>query len=87
VRPYARAVAGEPLRKSFDVRTREFVLEFRHDPRATAPTEIFLPRMHYPLGARVEVTDGTYELRKAEQGFAYRHGDTRENHAVRVNPT
>ncbi len=87
VRPYARAVAGEPLRMSFDMRSREFVLEFRHDARATAPTEIFLPRLHYPRGARVEVSDGTYEVREREQVLVYRHGESRENHAVRVNPT
>jgi len=86
-RPYARAVAGEPLRMSFDLRAREFVLEFRHDPRATAPTEIFLPRLHYPHGVRVKVSDGTYELRAAEQVLVYRHGETRENHAVSVSPT
>ena len=79
-------MAGEPLRMSFDLRTREFVLEFRHDPRATAPTEIFLPRLHYPHGAKVEVSDGTYEVREAEQVRVYRHGEARENHAVRANP-
>jgi hypothetical protein len=82
VRPYARAVAGVPLRMSFDLRTREFMLEFRHDRRATAPTEIFLPRLHYPRGASVEVTDGTYELREAEQVLVYHHGEERERHMV-----
>jgi len=86
VRPYARAVAGEPQRMSFDLRTREFVLEFRHDPRVTAPTEIFLPRLHYPRGARVEVSDGTYEVREAEQLLVYRYGEERETHVVRVRP-
>ena len=86
VRPYARAVAGEPQRMSFDLRTREFVLEFRHDPRVTAPTEIFLARLHYPRGARVEVSDGTYEVREAEQLLVYRYGEERETHVVRVRP-
>jgi len=71
---------------SFDMRTREFVLEFRHDPRANAPTEIFLPRLHYPRGAKVEVSDGSYEVREAEQVLVYSHGDSRENHAVSVSP-
>jgi hypothetical protein len=86
VRPYARAVAGELLRMSFDLRAREFVLEFRHDQRATAPTEIFLPRLHYPHGARVEVTDGTFEVRTAEQLLVYRHGGERPTHVVKVRP-
>jgi len=71
---------------SFDMRTREFVLEFRHDARATAPTEIFLPRLHYPHGAKVEVSDGTFEVREAEQLLVYRHAQERAMHLVRVTP-
>jgi hypothetical protein len=44
VRPYAMAVAGEPVRMSFD-RHRIFRLTFRGDPGVQAPTEIFVPEV------------------------------------------
>lgn len=62
VRPYARAVAGEPLRMRFDRATRVFELEFRHDPAISAPTEIFVPDFQYPHGCIVELSDGSYRL-------------------------
>jgi hypothetical protein len=62
VRPYARKIAGEPLKMGFDLATRTFVLEFQPDPQVTAPTEIFVPDFQYPNGYRVEVSDGTYHM-------------------------
>ena len=84
VRPYPRAVAGEPLRMGFDIRRGIFELEFRHDPRVTAPTEIFVPNYQYPNGYEVEVSDGTYEVDRAGQMLTYRRGDERDVHLVRV---
>ncbi len=86
VRPYARCTAGEPLRMSFDLRSRTFELEFRHDPAVTAPTEIFLPRLHYPHGGVVQVSDGEYELREAEQMLIYRHSPAQTLHSLMVRP-
>jgi len=80
VRPYPRAVAGEPLRMGFDIRRGIFELEFRHDPRVTAPTEIFVPNYQYPNGYEVEVSDGTYEVDRAGQMLTYRRGDERDVH-------
>ena len=48
VRPYARATAGEPCAMSFDHRRGRFTFSFRHDPRVTAPTEVFVPRLSVP---------------------------------------
>ena len=84
VRPYPRAVAGEPLRMDFDIRRGIFEIEFRHDPRVTAPTEIFVPNYQYPNGYEVEVSDGTYEVDRAGQMLTYRRGDERDVHLVRV---
>ncbi|NTU80845.1 MAG: glycoside hydrolase family 5 protein [Chloroflexales bacterium] len=86
VRPYARATAGEPLHMAFDVRSRRFVYRFRHDPAATEPTEIFLPRLQYPLGCRVSVSDGVYELDMGAQRLVYRHSAAHAEHEVRVAP-
>jgi hypothetical protein len=86
VRPYARAIAGEPLRMSFDRRRRVFELEFRHDPGVGAPTEVFLPALHYPHGAEVQVSDGSFALLPASQTLEYRHGMARDVHTLRVVP-
>jgi len=84
VRPYALATAGEPLRMSFDIRSRVFEFAFRHDPQVTEPSLIFAPDYQYPRGYRVEVTDGSYEVRSDEQILAYRHSPEREVHTIWV---
>ena len=86
VRPYARATAGEPLRMRFDVRTRGFEFEFRHDAAVSAPTEIFLPEYQYPHGCRVEVSDGTYQVDPATRTLVYRHSTERQVHRIQVKP-
>lgn len=86
VRPYPRAVAGEPLRMAFDVRRRVFEFEFRHDPTVDAPTEVFVPTYQYREGCAVEVSDGTYTLDPAGQTLTYRHSADRATHTIRLSP-
>jgi len=84
VRPYPRATAGEPERMSFDIKSGLFEFRFRHDDRAGAPTEIFVPELQYSQGFRIEVSDGTYEVKQQEQAVIYRHGTEREEHSIRI---
>jgi Glycoside hydrolase family 5 C-terminal domain/Cellulase (glycosyl hydrolase family 5) len=84
VRPYARAIAGEPLHMKFDRKTRHFEFEFRHHADITAPTEILVPNYQYPHGYQVEVSDGAWEIDRAGQVLLYRHSDQQEVHRVRV---
>ncbi len=86
VRPYARALAGEPLKMSFDLKTRVFEFEFRHAANVTAPTEIFAPNYQYPQGYQVDVSDGAYEIDRVEQTVCYRHSGEREVHRLRLMP-
>jgi hypothetical protein len=53
-RPYARAIQGEPKSAKFDAATATFTLLFDADPKLRAPTEIFVPVLHYPGGAKVD---------------------------------
>ncbi|MBN1484055.1 MAG: hypothetical protein JXA37_04985, partial [Chloroflexia bacterium] len=86
VRPYARAVAGEPLRMAFDLRRRRFELLFRHDPAVSAPSEIFVPELQYRRGCAVAVSDGRYELQPGEQRLLYWHTSERDEHRVVLEP-
>jgi len=86
VRPYARAIAGEPLRLKFDRMSRHFEFEFRHHTDVSAPTEIFVPNYQYPQGYRVEVSDGAYEIDRTAQLLLYRHSPEQTVHHIRVTP-
>jgi hypothetical protein len=84
VRPYARKIAGQPLKMRFEMTTKEFTLEFRHDPAATAPTEIFIPSYQYPNGCTVELSDGTYHM--DGDMLIVQHTRDESIHRVRVMP-
>lgn len=86
VRPYPFATAGEPLVLSFDCSSRVFELEFKHDPAIDAPTHLFIPEFQYPDGYSVEISDGTYETRPADQLLVYRHTTQRIIHSIRITP-
>jgi hypothetical protein len=83
-RPYARKIAGEPLRMSFDLNRAVFEFEFRHDPQVQAATEIFVPSYHYSRGYLVEVSDGSYEYQHEQQTLLYRHTLLQPVHFIRI---
>jgi Glycoside hydrolase family 5 C-terminal domain len=57
-RVFARAISGTPTSMSFDADNRLFRLEWNVDQSIEQPTEIFVPRLHYPTGFSVRVADG-----------------------------
>lgn len=74
VRPYAMKVAGKPLRMDFNRHKRLFELEMLPDPNLLAPTEIFVPRLHYPHGVQVKVSAGRTSLDLKNQRLSWEHG-------------
>ncbi|MFB0633289.1 hypothetical protein [Streptomyces sp. AB3(2024)] len=58
VQPYARAVAGDPLRFAYDPATRTYTLTFRTRDNAEGLTQISVPRDTYPGGYRVDAQGG-----------------------------
>ena len=57
-RSYPQATAGIPLELSFDTITADF--HYRYQIRAAnADTQIYLPKLHYPNGYKVEVSGAT----------------------------
>jgi hypothetical protein len=85
IRPYARAVAGEPLTMSFDRARRRFEFSFVHDPAISAPTEIFVPRLHFGQGCMVQISDGHYTLDAATQTLRYVHDPSQAIHTLRID--
>ncbi len=86
VRPYPRAIAGVPLRMSFDLKRCEFELEFKHDPAVNAPTELYVPDLQYPHGYRIEVSDGVYETKQDSQAVLYWHSRESRLHKIKIMP-
>lgn len=86
VRPYARAIAGEPTRMRFDLPTKTFELEFRGGPDVQTPTEIFVPDYQYPNGYTVELSDGTYHMDTNAMTLCVYHTADRADHFVRIRP-
>jgi hypothetical protein len=86
IRPYPRAVAGTPLRLSFDPYRKVFQFEFRHQADIQAPTELFIPDFHYPRGYNIWVSDGECELNTEDQVLYYEHNPRRDTHRIRITP-
>ena len=80
----ARKVAGKALNMHFDLAPRTF--EFRHDPGATAPTEIFVPDYEYPEGYKVKLSDGTLQIDHDALTLTVHHTLDRETHTIRICP-
>lgn len=58
-RTYPQATAGIPVELSFNPDTAEFSYRYTPLVTASAPTEIYVPTLHYPLGYTVAVTGAT----------------------------
>ncbi|HTP57334.1 MAG TPA: cellulase family glycosylhydrolase, partial [Spirochaetia bacterium] len=86
VRPYPRATAGEPLSVCFHMSTRVFDFVFRSDPSVKAPTEIFVPRLQYPAGISITVSDGTFQHQPERQMLEYHGTPDRAEHRITLKP-
>jgi hypothetical protein len=62
-RPYTRHGQARPIEMHFDHEGRRFELVLDASHLASAPTEVTVPRVHYPGGVVLEVTSGeaTYD--------------------------
>ena len=91
VRPYPQAVAGTPERWSFDPATRVFELAYSLRPaggkRPTyTPTEVFVPRRHYPKGYSVEAKGARVVSKPNAQLLLLRAKRAAGRVEVRVSP-
>jgi hypothetical protein len=86
VRPYPICTAGEPLTLRFDRRRRTFSYTFKHDPLVSAPTEIYLPELHYPQAPRIWISDGTSDYDQRASLLRYHHDPGHEQHTIEIEP-
>lgn len=70
VRPYARSIAGRPLKVKFKRETGLF--RFVYEASSDAESEIFVPALQYPNGFDVEVEGGTFARDDANQSITVR---------------
>jgi len=73
-RPYARAIAGIPKLMYFDRVTTTFTLQYIHNRNITAPTEVYIPPVHYAGGVKVGLTNG----------FLWTHDE--KQHTINIYP-
>jgi endoglycosylceramidase len=93
VRPYPLAIAGTPLQFGFDPTTKTFELTYTRDRadgrgsfRASACTEVFVPRLQYPRGYRVVVSGARVVSRAGAGTLALRALGDAQQITVRITP-
>ncbi|CAH0479060.1 unnamed protein product [Peronospora belbahrii] len=84
-RPHARKITGTPLKSEFTMATAEYVLEYVSvNTEFSAPTEIYVPYVHYPNGYRVTTSDGHCTVQKHESYDIVKHAHDIKAHKHRV---
>ncbi|TYZ56842.1 hypothetical protein PybrP1_006333, partial [[Pythium] brassicae (nom. inval.)] len=86
-RPHATRVAGVPRKSQFSLQHERYELQYASSRTApaTAPTEIFVPHVHYPKGYRVTASDGKIEIEKHDEGYdivRFQHDARAATHSV-----
>eukprot|EP00516_Mucochytrium_quahogii_P003583 CAMPEP_0203763368 /NCGR_PEP_ID=MMETSP0098-20131031/16084_1 /ASSEMBLY_ACC=CAM_ASM_000208 /TAXON_ID=96639 /ORGANISM=" , Strain NY0313808BC1" /LENGTH=645 /DNA_ID=CAMNT_0050658117 /DNA_START=1120 /DNA_END=3057 /DNA_ORIENTATION=- len=87
IRPTASRTAGVPLTTSFEPyrADKRFILKYQNDPQVqTTETVIFLPKYQYPHGAKINVSDGKYNIDWDTQTLTYNHDPHVEYHDIIV---
>ncbi|HMN59541.1 MAG TPA: cellulase family glycosylhydrolase, partial [Anaerolinea sp.] len=86
VRPYPIATAGKPVSLAFDIRNHVMSYTFEHDPQIDAPTEIYLPCLHYPRGVVVDAQGGRIEQDPQNQRLRYFPTSPGGIHSLKIRP-
>ncbi|MEM8861992.1 MAG: alpha/beta fold hydrolase, partial [Chloroflexota bacterium] len=83
-RPYPKFTAGEPLKLTFDIDSRDFEFSFKHLADINEPTEIYVPDYHYGVGLGVEISDGEVEYDQENQTLRWFHAFESDIHTIRL---
>lgn len=86
VRPYPQKINGTLRALSFNIKTKECIIEFTHHSITPQPTEIFIPHLHYKEGYYIKVSDGSYIIKEDEQLLFYYHDAFHHRHKITILP-
>jgi hypothetical protein len=82
-RPHFIAVAGTPLKMEFNIKKGAFLFEFDGDASIDAPTMLYIPKIHYPNGFNINVTEG--DVIKQEEQLVFIKIHQNGFHAVSIS--
>jgi len=84
-RPHFISVAGTPLMMEFNIKKGIFLFEFDGDTSVKAPTTMYVPRIQYPNGFDIKVSEG--EIKKEEEQLVFIHIHKNGPHIVTISRT
>ena len=68
-RPFVQAWQGEPISMKFDSEKKIFSFSLQVNPTISSPTELVLPRIHFPKGAKIKTNLETETWVEGIRGF------------------
>lgn len=86
IRPYPVYTPGTPQSMHFDMKQRIFTFSYIEEDDVEGPLEIFLPKLHFPKGIEVTVSDGIYIFNQEKQYLFYTHSKERRDHHISIKP-
>lgn len=66
-RPHFVHCAGTPLKMEFNIIQGTFIFEFDGESSINAPTIIYVPKIHFPNGYEISISEGKIEKKHDEQ--------------------
>ena len=66
-RPHFVHCSGIPLKMEFNYKEKTFYFEFDGDPTISVPTIIFVPKIQYPEGFEVKISEGEFRIDEDKQ--------------------
>lgn len=66
-RPHFVHCAGIPLKMEFNIKNQIFYFEFEGKSSIKAPTILYVPKIQYPNGYEINISDGEIEIKEEEQ--------------------
>ena len=71
-RPYFKHCAGVPLKTEFNIDDGTFIFDFDADLSIKAPTMLYIPKIQYPNGFKINLSEGEYEKKEEDQSVLIR---------------
>jgi hypothetical protein len=84
-RPHYVKCAGIPLKMEFNLKKKRFCFEFNGTTSIQAPTIVYIPKMQYPNGFNINLSNGEFEI-KPEKQLIYIYMKEKGLCSVIINP-